>query len=221
MKHFRLRNWEKFQHYKDRNPPWIKLHTELLDNYEFSRLQDASKLLALCILLLAARSDNRIPADPEWIKQRCNLKSKPDLDPLFEGEFIEWIQELHTPAQIASAPLAEGLQDACALTEERRGRGEAERASATPRKTIFDPETVPGLNLEAWSKWVEHRIEIKKPIKPHSMADAAEELAKLGDRQLAEVKRARAGGWQGLHPEDAKVSKFPQPEAPRARAFPS
>ena len=22
-------NWEKFQHYTDRNPPWVKLYTEL------------------------------------------------------------------------------------------------------------------------------------------------------------------------------------------------
>lgn len=28
--HFKVRNWEQFQHYKDRNPPWIKLHFALL-----------------------------------------------------------------------------------------------------------------------------------------------------------------------------------------------
>jgi len=26
----RVKNWGKFQHYKDRNPPWIKLHRGLL-----------------------------------------------------------------------------------------------------------------------------------------------------------------------------------------------
>jgi hypothetical protein len=124
LRMFRVRNWEKFQHYKDRNPPWIKLHTELLDNYEFSRLQDASKLLALCIWMLAARSDNQIPADPEWIQRRCNLKGKPDLDPLFSGNFIEWIQPLAGMEQDASKALADCKQDAC--SEERRDRGETE-----------------------------------------------------------------------------------------------
>jgi hypothetical protein len=216
MKYFRVRNWDKFQHYKNRNPPWIKLHTALLENYEFASLQDASKLLAMCIWMLAARSDNKMPVDAEWIRNKCNLKSKVDLSPLFEGGFIEEIQELPAVEQDASNALAPRKQSA--TSEERRDRGETESADAPPP---FDPASIPGLNVDAWGLWVEHRKAIKKPIRPHSMPDAAEELAKLGDRQLAEVKRARAGGWQGLHPEEPKVSKFPQQQAQRARAFPS
>ena len=30
MKNLTIKNWHKFQHYKDRNPPWIKLHYEIL-----------------------------------------------------------------------------------------------------------------------------------------------------------------------------------------------
>jgi hypothetical protein len=124
MRHFRVRNWDKFQHYKNRNPPWIKLHTELLENYDFARLPDASKLLALCIWMLAARSDNKIPADPVWVQSKCNIKSKVDLQPLFDGQFIEWIQELPLPEQDASKMLARCEQSAC--SEERRDRGETE-----------------------------------------------------------------------------------------------
>lgn len=82
-------------------------------------------------------------------------------------------------------------------TPERRRKKEEAPAEPPP----FDPGTVLGLDLEAWRLWLEHRKAIKKPIRPHSMPDAAEVLAKLGNQQLAEVKRARAGGWQGLHPE--------------------
>lgn len=218
MKQFRVRNWDKFQHYKDRNPPWIKLHTELLDNYEFSRLQDASKLLAVCIWLLAARSDNEIPADPEWIQRRCNLKTKPDLTPLYEAKFIEEIKELQTPEQDASSTLASCKQDACSEERQRRDREEAEGASAPPAE--FDPATVKNLDAEAWRLWVEHRKKIKKPIRPHSMLDAAAELVKLGDRQLAEVKRARANGWQGIFPE-TPAFKPAAPTPIRSREFPT
>jgi hypothetical protein len=138
VKHFQVRNWTKFQHYKNRNPPWIKLHTELLENYEFARLPDASKLLALCIWLLAARSDNRIPADPAWIQSKCNLKSKPDLQPLLDGGFIEWIQSLPSAEHIASTMLADCQQSAD--SEERRGETEAERASAVKRPSKRVPE---------------------------------------------------------------------------------
>jgi hypothetical protein len=32
------KNWGKFQHYKDRCPPWIKLHRDLLNDREFLHL---------------------------------------------------------------------------------------------------------------------------------------------------------------------------------------
>lgn len=131
MKHFRVRNWDKFQHYKDRNPPWIKLHTELLDNYEFSQLHDASKLLAFCILLLAARSDNKIPHDPAWIQSRANLKQEPNLQPLFDERFIEWIQELPSTEQDASSALAGRKQLAIPRA---LARGEAEESQSRAQK---------------------------------------------------------------------------------------
>jgi hypothetical protein len=83
-------------------------------------------------------------------------------------------------------------------SQEQEQEREQEKAAA------FDPSLVGGLNPEAWRLWVEHRKAIKKPLKSHSLPVAAEELAKLGGNQLAEVKRAVAGGWQGLHPDDKK-----------------
>jgi hypothetical protein len=60
-----IRNWAKFQHYKDRNPPWVKLHVGLLDDFDFQCLPIASKALAPMLWLLASRSeDATIPADP-------------------------------------------------------------------------------------------------------------------------------------------------------------
>lgn len=82
---------------------------------------------------------------------------------------------------------------------------------------VFDPSSVAGLNVEAWRLWIEHRTKIKKPIRPHAYRDAAEELAKLGDQQLATVKRSRANGWQGLFPE--RTPSKPQQQVPKARAF--
>ena len=42
------KNWSHFQHYKDRCPPWIKLHKELLNDRAFMTLPTASKALAPC-----------------------------------------------------------------------------------------------------------------------------------------------------------------------------
>lgn len=62
MEYFTVKNWTKHQHYKDRRPPWIKLHITLLDDYEFSCLQDASKLHLIAIWILAGES-HRVAED--------------------------------------------------------------------------------------------------------------------------------------------------------------
>jgi hypothetical protein len=60
-----VKNWATHQHYKDRMPPWIKLHMALLDDYEFSRLRDASKAHLTLIWLLASRENGRVRAPRE------------------------------------------------------------------------------------------------------------------------------------------------------------
>ncbi len=50
------KNWDKFQHYKDRNPPWIKVHKEQLDDPDFMSLSLASIGLAQLLWLLASES---------------------------------------------------------------------------------------------------------------------------------------------------------------------
>ena len=86
---FSVRNFERFQHYKDRSPPWIKLYNELLDDYSFGLLPDASKLHLVAIWLLASRSNNRIPHDPNWIAKRISATEKVDLELLHSAGFIE------------------------------------------------------------------------------------------------------------------------------------
>jgi len=81
-------DFDRLQHYKDRNPPWIKLYNDLLDSYEFTRLQDASKWLAVGIMLLASRMQNKVPADPAWIAQRLGCTNDVDLQPLITIGFI-------------------------------------------------------------------------------------------------------------------------------------
>ena len=50
------KNWVDFQHYKDRAPPWIKLHKGLLDDSVFQRLPVASRALAPMLWLLASEA---------------------------------------------------------------------------------------------------------------------------------------------------------------------
>lgn len=88
MKYLRVKNWENFQHYKDRSPPWIKLHRDLLRDYEFRCLQDASKLHLMLIWLLASQMDNKIPSDVDFIKEQIGVKGNIDFKELIDKGFL-------------------------------------------------------------------------------------------------------------------------------------
>lgn len=89
MLYFKVRNFEKFQHYKHRNPPWIKLYYDLLHDRRFFRLDDASKWLAVGCFLLASQNDNKIPFDQDWIAKELCLSTAPNWQVLLESEFIQ------------------------------------------------------------------------------------------------------------------------------------
>lgn len=93
MKRFAVKNFERFQHYRDRKPVWIKLYTELLEDYEFGTLPDASKAHLLAIWLLASRNDNNLPWDSNWIAKRISATDDVDLTALARAGFIKVIQE--------------------------------------------------------------------------------------------------------------------------------
>jgi uncharacterized phage protein (TIGR02220 family) len=102
----RPRKWADFQHYKDRDPAWIKLHLRLLDDYEFHCLPIASKALAPLLWLIAAgHPEGEIDADPEKLAFRLRWASASILEaltPLIEKGFFE----------VASGSLADCKQPA-------------------------------------------------------------------------------------------------------------
>ena len=89
MDYISIKNWEKYQHYKKRSPPWIKLYKDLLDDYEYGGLQDDSKLLLISLFILASCCDNLIPNDPVWIKNKAMVQFSININPLLEAGFIQ------------------------------------------------------------------------------------------------------------------------------------
>ena len=113
-----VKNFERYQHYKDRTPPWIKLYNDVLDDYEFGRLQDASKAHLILIWLLASRTNNEIPNDAEWISRKIGATDKVDLRGLVRAGFLIENQLLPDMEHDASKALD--------LARSREGEGEGE-----------------------------------------------------------------------------------------------
>jgi hypothetical protein len=134
--------WDKFQHYKDRDPPWIKLYRDLFTCESWVLGTDTSRLVQVASLLLAARYRNATPFQWALVRRVANLdctekQFNEAINHLVSTNFLE-IQEVPaavpSPVHTASKVLATCTSE----TEERREEGEAEksktRASARPTK---------------------------------------------------------------------------------------
>jgi len=89
MKYYTVTNWSKFQHYRDRNPPWIKLHYELLSSRDWVMLDDASRVLAVACMLIASRNGGNVPDDPAYLQRVAYLNNEPNFKPLIESGFLK------------------------------------------------------------------------------------------------------------------------------------
>jgi hypothetical protein len=110
-KYIVIKNFAKFQHYKNRNPPWIRLYFALLNDKDFYRLPDAHKFHVMGLFLIASQNDNKIPLDKDWLVKQLASTEPLDLDALVASTFIEIVE------QVASKALAKRKRVAAPETE--------------------------------------------------------------------------------------------------------
>lgn len=67
-----IKNWSKFQHFRDRKPPWIKLYRELLDDRDWHNLDPKAAKTLVMLWLLASENEGILP-DEETIAFRLRL----------------------------------------------------------------------------------------------------------------------------------------------------
>lgn len=98
MMYLTVKNWDTFQHYGKRNPPWIKLHRALLDDYAFCSLDDAAKGHLMLIWVYASQHNGQIPQDMAFLERKLSCKNI-CLDPLIElGFLVESVNASKVPS---------------------------------------------------------------------------------------------------------------------------
>ena len=178
QRYLRVRNFEQFQHYKERNPIWIKLYCSLLDDYEFAQLPDQTKFHAVGLMLLASRLNNKFPSDEPWLRAKINATCEIDLEKLLEIEFLEVAEDAKNSRSAAAknqinARKSNKTQGASASTtfsngkipasaeekriEEMRTHSQQKRGATAPE--LKTEETVVCVNSENLPKTNGHRSE--------------------------------------------------------------
>ena len=187
----RPKNWSEYQHYKDRNPPWIKLHRDLLNDRDFMCLPIASKAIAPLLWLLASEEKsgdfNANVAELAFRLRMTEKEINDGLNPLIsKGFFVD-----------ASGVLAECLQVAIPETETER-----ETETKTKKSKSITLELPEWLPENIWNDFVELRKFIKKP-----MTDRAKQLMLLnlqkikdnGHDPILAINKSIANNWSDIY----------------------
>ena len=185
------KNWAVFQHYKDRCPPWIKLHRDILNDRVFMCLPLASKALAPLLWLLAAESK----------------------DGVFDGSLDELVFRLHiTPKEyddgikplihkgffvVASGVLADCYQVAIPETETER-EIETETKKEKKATVVVAPE---GVSQEVWESFVKQRKVARAVITPVVIKSIDEQAVLAGWTLEKALSECAARGWRGFKAE--------------------
>lgn len=188
-----IRNWKKYQHYKDRNPPWIKLHWELLTSMDWVTLDDASRVLAIACMLIASRNEGRIRADSlglSYLERTAHLNAKPNLKPLIDCGFLV----------SASTMLAPCKQDAIPETYKE----ETEKEKPTRAKRVHIPKDF-GIT-EATREWA--RLKGFEPFLESHLdyfRDYAESNAKVYADWDKAFRNCIRGDWGGIRKNNKQL----------------
>jgi hypothetical protein len=140
MQYFRVKNWDKFQHYKKDNPTWIKLYVNLFRDADWAILTDSQRGQMVMIWMLASAKQGQIPACPKMVKRLCIMDSEPDLKLFIELGFIEGSIEALEEVYTSYRP----------ETEKRR---EENKTPCTKTKVLAPPSRF----NEFWTNWPRKR----------------------------------------------------------------
>jgi hypothetical protein len=137
----RIKHWNKFQHFKDRKPPWVKLYRDLLDDLDWHELDaQASKVLVM-LWLIASEDEGRIPPT-KTLAFRLRITEKQTNDCL--NKLSHWLEQddINT--------ISERYQDDSLETERET---EKEKEAETKRGTKGSRLSADWVLPEDWESW--------------------------------------------------------------------
>jgi hypothetical protein len=140
QKFLSIANFEKTQHYKHRNPPWVRLYKSLFADREFMKLSISSRYLYLGLLTLCSEHANRVPMDCTWIAHRLHMKeSEIDLTPLYRSGLL-LASRNHVASMLATKNASEADNSDSSDNSEADSSGAASAAPPKPIRGSVYPE---------------------------------------------------------------------------------
>jgi len=137
---WRVKGWHKFQHFKDRKPPWVKLYRDLLDDLEWHELDPVAAKALVSLWLIASEDNGQLPAN-KILAFRLRVTEKA-MESII-SKLDHWLE------QVDINPISERYQDDPLETE-----GETEKETETETTLSGKPDVVPKVDFKETAKRV-------------------------------------------------------------------
>ena len=191
---YKIKDWDKFQHFKDRKPPWVKLYRDILDDPDWHELDGDSAKALVAIWLIASEDETKTGTLPETRKLAFRLR-------VTESKVLQILNKLSNFLyQDDINMISERYQHDTPETEtetetDAETYTEADKKQAKKIDNVTLPDWMP---LDAWDGFCKMR---GKTFTPHAKQLAIKTLdgfrnAGFNPREVLE--QSIMNGWKGL-----------------------
>lgn len=196
---YRIPEWSSFQSYKDRSPPWIRLHKRLLDNYKFHSMTAEARALLPMLWLIASEDENPVTGllriGYEEIAFRLRMDKKIVKTTISElvacGFLIDETEQKNETETTSYETVTKTLRNCHSETETET---ETEYTPARGKK-ITKPDDV---SDQTWKDFTEHRKAKRAKVTQTALDGIRREADKAGWLMDDALKEICVRGWQGF-----------------------
>lgn len=188
---YRIKGWAKFQHFKDRRPPWIKLYRDILEDPDWHDLDGDSAKVLVALWLIASEDEGHDGKLPDIRRLAFRLRMSESKAQQAISKLSHWLE--HDDIALISRR----YQDDSPAPEEVRSRKQ-HIASAPKPESVSD---------QVWLDFLAHRKAKKAAVTPTALAQIIKQAERAGWPLELALQEMCARGWAGFNAEWVTSSK--------------
>ena len=136
---YRIKNFEKFQHFKDRSPPWVKLYRDILDDPDWHELEPEAAKILVMLWLIASEDESKQGNLPEMKKLAFRLRIEQKRLEKLCIKLSHWLEQ--TDIELISVGYQTDAPERAGEETERETERETDTCAASqrvPAQDLFD-----------------------------------------------------------------------------------
>lgn len=195
---YKIKGWDKFQHFKDRRPPWIKLYRDILDDPDWHELDGDTAKALVALWLLASEDEEQKGALPDVRRIAFRLR-------ISEKQAKQTLTNLsHWLIQDDINVISDRYQDDAPERAGEETEGETYKPEREKDKRASAPRVInrpDNVREETWRDWLQLRKAKRAPVTQTAVDQMQREAMKAGWTLEQALAESIARGWTGFKAE--------------------